>query len=70
MTSDDENVCSCKRHTVVCCVRLFLAITLALRLTTMSLDQYSNDAVGLANQITLKTFGCCFGATTVNSDFV
>jgi len=41
MTSNDENVRSCKRHTVVChafCFWWSLCLFLALRLTTVSLD--------------------------------
>jgi len=43
MTSNDENACSCKRHTVVHCVLCFwrsLCPFLSSRLTTMSFDMY------------------------------
>jgi len=41
MTSNDENICLCKRHTVVChtfCFWQSLCPFLALQLTTVSLD--------------------------------
>jgi len=53
MTSYDENVCSCKRHTVVChafCFWRSLCPFLASRLTTVSLDKFKNNLAQYWNE--------------------
>jgi len=51
MMSNDENVCLCKTHSSLSLV-LFLAIALAWRLTTVSLD-HASQLLYLQNKIKL-----------------